>query len=102
MTLDQALNTNPVFDVQYFSRGDFGSEVHTVEEMSRHVHLALVLVLAAAGLASLGAQSSCSGSMPLKEEGEPCTRTSECDASHGLVCAGGVCRATSDAAPSTD
>ena len=42
--------------------------------MSRRVHLMLVMVIAALGVVSLGAQSSCSGSMPLKHAGEPCTR----------------------------
>jgi hypothetical protein len=68
--------------------------------MSRRVHLMLVMVIAALGVVSLGAQSSCSGSMPLKHAGEPCTRTSECETN--LICDGGVCRAASDASTVTD
>ena len=68
--------------------------------MQRRVHVVVVLGVSLAGLLSVGAQSSCSGSAPLKRAGEPCTRTAECAAD--LVCTGGVCRAPGDAGASVD
>lgn len=62
--------------------------------MSRRVHAAAVLLIAACGLVSLGAQSSCTGVAARKRAGEPCTRTSECESD--LVCTSGVCRGPSD------
>ncbi len=66
--------------------------------MSRDAHVAVVVFVAAMGLLSLGAQSSCTGVAAPKRAGEPCTRSSECES--GLSCASGVCRETTDA--STD
>jgi hypothetical protein len=67
--------------------------------MSRRLHAVAVLVIAVCGLLSLGAQSSCGGEVAApKHEGEPCTRTSECESA--LICGGGVCRVPGDA--STD
>jgi hypothetical protein len=66
--------------------------------MSRRLHLLAVLFIAACGLVSLGAQTSCSGDVVApKRAGEPCTRTSECESA--LICSGGICRAISDASP---
>ena len=77
------------------SLGRKGGLVPYFFRMSRDVHVAVVVFVAAMGLLSLGAQSSCSGVAAPKRAGEPCTRTSECQS--GLACASGVCRETTDA-----
>jgi hypothetical protein len=63
--------------------------------MSRRIHLLAVLAIATCGLLSLGAQSSCTGTVARKVAGEPCTRTSECETE--LTCTSGVCRELADA-----
>ena len=66
--------------------------------MSRSCHAAIAVLFAVSVFLSIGAVGSCSGSTApstLKPEGEPCTRTNECQA--GLVCAAGTCRAEGDA-----
>jgi hypothetical protein len=63
--------------------------------MSRRAHAVIAVLFGASVFLSLGAEGSCSGSSTLKRDGEPCTRTTECQS--GLTCSAGTCRASGDA-----
>jgi hypothetical protein len=63
--------------------------------MSRRFHAVIAVIFGASVFLSLGAEGGCAGSSSLKAEGEPCTRTNECQT--GLVCSGGTCRLGGDA-----
>ncbi len=63
--------------------------------MSRSFHAVIAVLFGASVFLSLGAGGGCSSSNALKREGEPCTRSSECET--GLTCSGGTCRLAGDA-----